>query len=300
MLRDKARRPPAQPPLQKGCHRRAHLPTQSQGRSARAGGRARAQAGHQRGTGGQGQRAGLPRGARPPTGRARAAVPTVPSAACEGERGPETRVPLGGPPPGPPGSRGTRAESGLRTHVGPSGRRFLELSVKAGGAGSQRLPRRLGAQGPVLGVGRSCVLTPHDARSTDEQTQVKGCVAHGECGAPRPCSALAVVWPGTSSSRPSVSPSSSVKGVTPPPRLRGCPAGRPAQQAWAGGARGEAGAQSAPGPGPHRTPEQAGAGGLPPEPPEPPEPGARRHRPAVRTLEPRHAPLRPRGPRLLT
>lgn len=182
----------------------------------------------------------------------------------------------------PPGSRGTRGESGLRTHAGPSGRRFPELSLKAGGAGSQRLPRCLGAQGPVLGVGRSCVLTPHDARSTDEETQVKGCVAHSECGTPRSCSTLAAVWPGTSGPRPSVSPSSSVKGVTPPPRLRGFPTRGGLGRAG----RGEAGARSAPGPGPHRTPEQAGAGGLPPE---PPEPRARRHRPAVRTPEPRHA-----------
>lgn len=188
----------------------------------------------------------------------------------------------------PPDSRGTRGESGLRTHAGPSGRRFPELSLKAGGAGSQRLPRHLGAQGPVLGVGRSCVLTPHDARSTDEETQVKGCVAHSECGAPRSCSTLAAVWPGTSGSRPSVSPSSSVKGVTPPPRLRGFLAGRPARgglgRAGRTGRRGHARHQ-----GPARTPEQAGASGLPPEPPEPPEPRARRHHPAVRTPEPRHA-----------
>lgn len=156
--------------------------------------------------------------------------------------------------------------------------------MKAGGAGSQRLPRCLGAQGPVLGVGRSCVLTPHDARSTDEEIQVKGCVAHSECGTPRSCSTLAAVWPGTSGPQPSVSPSSSVKGVTPPPRLRGFPTRGGLGRAGRAGRRGHARHQ-----GPARMPEQAGAGGLPPEPPEHPEPQAWRHRPAVRTPEPRHA-----------
>lgn len=195
----------------------------------------------------------------------------------------------------PPGSRGTRGESGLQTHAGPLGRRFPELSVKAGGAGSQRLPRHLRAQGPVLGVGRSCVLTPHDARSTDEETQVKGCVAHSECGTPRSCSTLAAVWPGTSGSRPSVSPSSSVKGVMPPPRLRGFPMRGGLGRAG----RGEAGARSAPGPGPH-----ARAGGSRrPAPRAPGAPGARGTASPPHghnTGTPTRAPLRPRGPRLLT
>lgn len=113
---------------------------------------------------------------------------------------------------------------------------------------------------------------------------MKGCVAHSECGTPRSCSTLAAVWPGTSGSRPSVSPSSSVKGVTPPPRLRGFPTRGGLGRAGRAGRRGHARHQ-----GPAHTPEQAGAGGLPPEPPEHPEPRAQRHRPAVTTPEPRHA-----------
>lgn len=194
---------------------RSVCPDSRQGRSARAGGWTRAQAGHQHSTGGQGQRASLSHVARQPTGTAQAAVLTVTSATSKGELGTETRLLLGSPRPEPRGSRGDEGEPGLRTHAGPSGGCLLELSV-VGGTGSQRLPRHLGAQGPVLGMGRHCVLSPRDARPRDEGTEVKGRVALSERDGPE---ALAAPRPLPCDLGRAAPTSSTGRGVTTPPGL---------------------------------------------------------------------------------